>query len=134
MREISVDNLIKRDLDSFGANVYWRKKHANKYQKNGTADYYGTYKGKYISIEAKAGNGHPLSMAQLFDGYQVVRAGGAFVVAFPDYTSFLKAERHKMTFDFSYAQKANELLTEDYSKLESLCKTINKNKKTMMFY
>lgn len=74
MREISVDNLIKRDLDGFGADVYWRKKHANKYQKNGTADYYGAYKGKYISIEAKAGNGHPLSMAQLFDGYQVVRA------------------------------------------------------------
>lgn len=134
MKEIKVDNIIRRDLESYGVDMYWRKKHANTYQKNGTADYYGTYRGKYFSIEAKAGNGHPLSMAQIFDGYAVVRAGGVFVVAFPDYTTFTKLKRRKMNFDFGGVVKCNELPVEDYEKLEKLCRELNRKKETVMFH
>lgn len=134
MKEIKVDNIIKRDLESYGTGMYWRKKQANTYQKNGTADYYGSYRGKYFSIEAKAGNGHPLSMAQMFDGYLVVKAGGVFIVAFPDYTTFTKIKRCKINLDFGNTNRCNELSIEDYGKLENLCRKLNSDRKTVMFY
>lgn len=133
MREQKVDSMIVKDLDGY-QNLYWRKKQANMYQPNGTADYYGCYRGKYFSIEAKAGNGHPLSPAQLFDGYLVVHSGGIFIVAFPDYTTFVDIPREKMKFEFGNAKKANQLTKEQYAELEVMFKRINQEKRSIMFY
>lgn len=133
MRESVVDKIIKKDLASYGEECYFKKAQGNVYQQAGTPDYYGSMKGKYFAIEAKAGNGHPLGMAQLFNGYKIVRSGGVFVVAFPDYTTFVDIPRHHFGLEL-HGDKANQLSDEEYDQLEKIYHQVNAEKKSIMFY
>lgn len=131
MREEKVDKLIAADFEKL-PDSYLRKINGNVYQRNGTVDYLGGYKGQLIGIEAKAGNGHKLGMGQLFDGYQIAQAGGLFVVAYPDYTSILDLKPVSFGLEL-HANKANQLSDEEYDLLEKFYKKINKARKTCAF-
>lgn len=131
MREEKVDKLITADFAKLHGS-YLRKINGNVYQRNGTVDYLGGYKGQLIGIEAKAGNGHKLGMGQLFDGYQITQAGGLFVVAYPDYTSILALKPISFNLEL-HADKANQLSDEEYDLLEKFYKKINKERVTCAF-
>ncbi len=131
MREEKVDKLIAADFAKL-PHSYLRKINGNTYQRNGTVDYLGGYKGQLIGIEAKAGNGHKLGMGQLFDGYQIAQAGGLFVIAYPDYTSILDLEPEHFNMEL-HADKANQLSDAEYDLLENVYKRVNQERRSCAF-
>lgn len=131
MREIKVDKKITNDLNSLD-HCWWFKNQGNVYTQSGRPDYTALWHGHHYEIEAKAGNGHPLGMAQLFKGYQIVDAGGVFIVAFPDYTSIKDVSIQKLDVQL-HANKANQLSVAEYDWLNRLRMQINRQKKTVAF-
>lgn len=134
--EQKVDNLIIKDFTSLKPNAFVEKTQGNRYQKNGISDYTGSLNGQYIALEAKAGNGHPLSMAQLFFGYTVALSGGLFGVIFPDYHSIYDVPQStiELSEKAKTAKNASNLSREDYTALENIWKTINAEKKSILFH
>lgn len=136
MKESKVDRSVREDIE---ANEGWLiKDQANIYQRKGIPDLIictPALKGRLLGIETKAGNGHPLTMAQMFEGYKITIAGGMYIVAYSDYKSFTELTPNKITLSTS-AKKAKSALglsKSDYEKLESIWKKINTEKKTVAF-
>lgn len=131
MRESKVDKQIEQDLKSL-PNTWYKKIHANVYQQAGVPDFLGCYRGRFFAIEAKAGNGHKLGMMQLFNGYQIAKSGGIFIVAYPDYESL--ATVHLQHFNFELCgEQPNQLSKDEYATLETLYRRINQDKITVAF-
>lgn len=135
MIEKSVEKIVVKQLNQDG--YYYNNEQGNIYTKNGVPDLTCCVQGRYIGIETKAGNGHKLTVAQLFEGYKIVRCGGVYIVAYKDFNSFdeyLNDEGEKYTL--SSAAKtvsgANELSLDDYALLEEMWLKINKEKKTVV--
>lgn len=134
MRETVVDKLIIQDLKNMEivGQCNWHKNEGNIYQTNGRADFTACIEGKYYDIEAKAGNGHLLKLNQLFEGYKTCKAGGCFVVAFPDYIHLFDLPVEYINFDLS-VKKANELRDEELKIMSDLRSKINHEKKSVLY-
>ena len=131
MRESKVDKQIEQDLKAL-PNTWYKKIHANVYQQTGVPDFLGSYRGRFFAIEAKAGNGHKLGIMQLFNGYQIVKSGWLFIVAFPDYKSL--ATMHLQHFNVElHGERPNQLSKDEYASLEALYKRINQDRITVAF-
>lgn len=130
IKEQSVDKRITKELNNLGC--WWHKNQGNLYQKSGRPDFEACINGRTYGIEAKAGNGHPLKMNQLFEGYRLYRSGGVFIVAFNDYESLFKIKPQRFTFNLDES-KITSLSNQDYQKLESLYVTINHARQSVRF-
>ena len=145
MRESAVDKKIVKDLNriieenaSTGIHGDWWKNQGNTYQPSGRPDYMALIEGQFYAIEAKAGNGHQLGVAQLMAGYQIAMSGGVFIVAFPDYTSLPELTNRAQSLSDIFTRplsktKATSLSYEQYQELSALCSQINATKKTRVF-
>lgn len=134
MRETVVDKLIITDLKAMEEQgiCTWHKNEGNLYQTSGRADFTACVKGRYVDIEAKAGNGHLLRLNQLFEGYKTCKAGGYFVVAFPDYTSLMELPIEYIDWNLD-VKKANELRDKDLENAIALQSKINKEKRSVRY-
>lgn len=133
MRENVIDKIIEKELNYYKKlGICWyTKKHANRYQQSGVPDFLGCYKGVFFAIEAKAGNGHNVSMAQLFNGYKIAQSGGIFIIAFSDYKSIPETPVKKANLKLQ-ADKANKLSDKEYDELENIFNEINHEKKSIL--
>lgn len=134
MRETVVDKLIIKDLKMMEeeGKCSWHKNEGNMYQTSGRADFTACINGQYIDIEAKAGNGHLLKLNQLFEGYKTCKAGGFFIVAFPDYTHVYDLPVEYINWNLT-AKKANELRDEELKKMSDLRNKINREKRSVLY-
>lgn len=134
MRETKVDRLIIDDLNEMAEKhiCTWHKNNGNIYQTSGRADFTACVKGRYVDIEAKAGNGYPIKLNQLFEGYKTCLAGGYFIVAFPDYTHLLDLPVEYLDWNFK-AEKANELRDQELQQAIDLRSRINREKRSILF-
>lgn len=134
MRETVVDRLIisdLKDLESQGK-CSWHKNEGNMYQTSGRADFTACVEGHYVDIEAKAGNGHPVKLNQLFEGYKTCKANGIFIVAFPDYTKMEELPIEELNWNLS-VNKANELRDEELEMVAAFRNKINREKRSVMY-
>lgn len=146
MRENIVDKKIIKDLENTivkesgpaGLCGTWWKNQGNTYQPSGRPDYMALIDSHFYAIEAKAGNGHQLGVAQLMAGYRITASGGIFIVAYPDYTTLSELTKRAQSFNNIFNQplseaKATLLPYEQYQELSDLCSQINVTKKTRVF-
>lgn len=135
VKERNVVEAVEKELKQYvkTGQLRYHKNHGNMYQTVGRPDFVILLQGgRHIEIEAKAGNGHQIGDAQLFNGYQVTRLGGYFVLAFPDYQSLKQLPTRQFPFDFK-AQKVNELNDEEYNLLKATVDELTKAKQSVMF-
>lgn len=134
MRETKVDKLIINDLKTLEDQgiCSWHKNEGNMYQTSGRADFTACVDGRYVDIEAKAGNGHPLKLNQLFEGYKTCKTGGIFIVAFPDYTKMKDLPIEYINWNLS-VKKANELRDDELEMVATFRNKINQEKRSVLY-
>ena len=134
MRETKVDKLIINDLKTLEDQgiCSWHKNEGNMYQTSGRADFTACVDGRYVDIEAKAGNGHPLKLNQLFEGYKTCKTGGIFIVAFPDYTKMKDLPIEYINWNLS-VEKANELRDDELEMVATFRNKINQEKRSVLY-
>lgn len=134
MRETKVDKLIINDLKTLEDQgiCSWHKNEGNMYQTSGRADFTACVDGRYVDIEAKAGNGHPLKLNQLFEGYKTCKTGGIFIVAFPDYTKMEDLPIEYINWNLS-VKKANELRDDELEMVATFRNKINQEKRSVLY-
>lgn len=118
--------------------IWYFKEHGDKYSKNGVPDFVASIDGIFTGIEAKAGNGHKLSVVQLFNGLKLIASGGRFIVAYPDFQGLpdnkIYLHEFDLTFDdFIGVDKPLALGQEKYMNLSKLSKIISEQGKTVTF-
>lgn len=133
MIEKNVETIVRQQLDLLDAWYY--KTQGNLYSKIGVPDFSAIINSKGYGIETKCGNGHKVNIAQLFQGYKIVQAGGVYVLAYEDFVDFESCQKEFffLSNNAKHAKNAVELTDEDYNKLEYLYITLNKNKTSTIF-
>jgi len=136
MLEKAVEALVVADLERLQA--YYHKEKGDMFSDSGVPDYLTCIAGRMVAIETKAGNSRTLDMSQLFEGYKVARAGGVYIVAYPDYTFFEDVlENRSVKFDLSseaeLATDATELTDFDYSTFKRRWFSVNADKSSIAF-
>lgn len=138
MKESVVEKLVKRYFEENTSNIWYMKTQGNIYSRKGAPDYTGSYNGLFFGVETKAGNGHPVSMVQMFEGMKIVNSGGLFVVAFSDFSDLETAKSKAGSLNLSPsavgAKSALDLPKEDYDALNLIRNSINKGEKTVSFW
>lgn len=118
--------------------IWYFKEHGDRYSKNGVPDFVASINGVFTGIEAKAGNGHKLSVVQLFNGLKLMASGGRFIVAYPDFkgipSHYLKLQDFGLAFDdFIGVDKPLSLGQDKYMNLSKLSKIISEQGKSVTF-
>lgn len=138
MIEKKVENQVKEYWQLFvdKGQGYFVKTQGNQYSRNGTPDYTGSIMGKYVGIEAKAGNSHKLALIQAFNGAKIVISGGVFVTAYPDFNTY-KSINEMPVYTLKLTPKIYSSATPlklgdgvDYSAFVGFVNFCNKTKKT----
>jgi hypothetical protein len=111
------------------ADVWYFKEHGDRYSKNGVPDIIASVNGQLVGLEAKAGNGHKLSVIQLFQGLKLQASGGLFIVAFPDFSGvdvpkLNLADFNLVLSDFKGVEKPLSLGQAKYMALSKLSKAV----------